>query len=119
MRSNVVFLEMDTQKSSDYLRRIKVITLLVKGFSSLYTADNLSLNSHVYWDTRYLSMRLEVISELYQSIVKLRLHINEKFCRVHLRHVRRFYAAFLFSKRVNAIYKIFIDCSFWRDDFEN
>ena len=30
-----------------------------------------------------------------------------------------FYRAYLFSKSANSIFKILIDCPFWRDYFEN
>ena len=36
---------------------------------------------------------------------------------IHLRPLRRFWGAYLFSKSANSIFKILIDCSFWRDDF--
>ena len=47
------------------------------------------------------------------------LRILELFFRIHLRPIRRFYGAYLFSKSANSIFKILIDCPFWRDDFEN
>ena len=39
--------------------------------------------------------------------------------RNHLRPMRGFYGAYLFSKSANSNFKILIDCSFLRDDFEN
>jgi len=45
--------------------------------------------------------------------------ITEKFFRIHLRPMRLVYGAYLYSKSANSIYKILIDCPFWRDDFEN
>ena len=52
-------------------------------------------------------------------VVELTCSIIENFFRIHLRPIRRFYGAYLFSKSANAIFKILIDCPFWRDDFEN
>ena len=42
----------------------------------------------------------------------------ETVLRFHLRHMRRIYP-YLFSKSANSIVKILINCSFWKDDFEN
>ena len=49
--------------------------------------------------------------------LKWECSIVEKFVRNHLRPIRRFYGAYLLSKSANS--NIRIDCSFWRDDFEN
>ena len=45
--------------------------------------------------------------------------VVEKFFRIHLRHIRRLHNAYFVSKSENSIFKILIDWSFWRDDFEN
>ena len=45
--------------------------------------------------------------------------IVEKFFRNHLKPIRLFYSAYLFSKSTNSIFKILIDCWLLRDDFEN
>ena len=38
---------------------------------------------------------------------------------IPLRHIPLFYGACLFRKSAISIFKILIDCPFWRDDFEN
>ena len=44
-----------------------------------------------------------------------------KYCleifRIHLRPMRRFYGAYLFSKSAIPIFKILLGFPFWRDDF--
>ena len=40
--------------------------------------------------------------------------IIEKFSRIHLRSIKRFYGKYLFSKSENWLFKILIDCLFWR-----
>ena len=45
--------------------------------------------------------------------------IIEKFCRIHLRPIRRFYGESLFSNSANSILKISIDNQIWRDEFDN
>jgi len=40
------------------------------------------------------------------------LSIVENFFGIHLRPMRRFYGAYMFSKSANSIFKTFIDCSF-------
>ena len=44
--------------------------------------------------------------------------VVETFFRNHLRPIRSFYGAYLFSKSANSIFKILIDCSFSGDDFK-
>ena len=41
------------------------------------------------------------------------------FLGKNLRPMRRFYGAYLLNKSAILIFKILIDCSFLRDDFEN
>ena len=50
-------------------------------------------------------------------VVELRL--LRRFFRIPLRNIPLFYGAFLFRKSAISIFKILIDCPFWRDDFEN
>ena len=56
-------------------------------------------------------------SVLLDMVAELRM----QYCRDREieRSFRNFYGAYLFSKSVNLIFKILIECPFWRDDIEN
>ena len=75
--------------------------------SALYTID--LVKHFTFKGSDRQCMVVELIMQYWMSI----------FFRINLRPIRRFYGAYFFSKSANSIFKILIDCPFWKDDFEN
>ena len=76
-----------------------------KNFKIIFKVKRFLLNP----DWQYM-----VVELIECSLVKI-------FFRIHLRPVRRFYGAYLFNKSANSIFKILLQCPFWRKwrDFKN
>ena len=56
---------------------------------------------------------------MYGSWTEIAVLLRNNFLGLILDLLDVFTGAYLLSKSANSIFKILIDCPFWRDDFEN